>query len=264
MTRNLAVAVVLATLLGSGVVHGLWTHRWKPAHELQVAAARLDEVPLTVGDWRGEPAELDAAQAELAGLAGSWMRRYTNRRGGATVAVLLMCGRPGPTSVHTPQWCYGGAGYELTGPEARCSVNPPGAAPAEFWAARFHKQGSYLRILWGWSGDGTWQAPDYPRLTLARFPALYKIYIIRELTNPHERPEDDPCLEFLRQFLPELSRSLFPATGPAAGGPGARGLRVALAGHGNGVSHGGGPGPDVAGTARCRLLEQGESDACRE
>src|SRR5262249_37906069 len=160
-----------------------------------------------------------------------------------TVTVLLMCGRPGRAAVHTPQWCYGGAGYEMIDAEARCPVGPAGSAAGQLWAARFRKQDVYLRIFWGWSGDGSWVAPANPRLRLAHCRAVYKMYVIRELTTPHERLEDDACLDFLRQYLPELSRSLFPAGGPEAG----RGPR-------------GGPGPESAGTAWCHSLEPGERD----
>ena len=39
-------------LLATGVVHGFWTDRWGSAAEPQEAAAKLDDIPLAVGDWQ--------------------------------------------------------------------------------------------------------------------------------------------------------------------------------------------------------------------
>ena len=67
-----------------------------------------------------------------------------------------------------------------------------------------------LRIYWGWSATGSWTAPDNPRLAFARFPVLYKLYVLREATASGGRPEADPCVEFLPRVLAELDKCLFP------------------------------------------------------
>jgi hypothetical protein len=67
----------------------------------------------------------------------------------------------------------------------------------------------HLRLFWSWSGDGSWQAPDYPHRTFARYPFLYKLYVIRPLIKPDEPLAGDPCQEFLGLLLPELKKSLF-------------------------------------------------------
>jgi hypothetical protein len=216
MSRALPVATVLALVLLSGLVHGVWTGRWQPAQGLDAAVARLDRVPLTLGGWQGQPLELDPKHVAQAGLSGCWMRRYTNGPNGPAVTVLLMCGRSGPVSVHTPDICYGGAGYDMVGKAVRVSAEA--SPPAEFWTARFRKDGAvvptYLRILWAWNADGAWQAPDSPRLTFAPFPVLYKLYVLRELGRADEPLEEDPCLRFLGQALPELRQALFAEGAP--------------------------------------------------
>ena len=40
-------------LVGTGVVHGLWTERWHKSRELEDAVARIDFLPDQVGDWKG-------------------------------------------------------------------------------------------------------------------------------------------------------------------------------------------------------------------
>src|SRR4051812_24487116 len=113
-SRLLRLAPVLtgfALVLLAGLVHGLWTQRWHRSAELETAAARLTHLPQAVGDWKGEPVELDAQDLAASGAAGYWMERFTHRRTGAVVTLVLLCGRPGPLSVHRPEYCYRGAGF---------------------------------------------------------------------------------------------------------------------------------------------------------
>jgi hypothetical protein len=216
MLRTLPLVTVVAILVLAGVVQGLWTGRWHTSAALEEALTRLDAVPLTLGDWHGQALETDAEQREQAEAAGSLYRRYENRQTRATVSILLVCGRPGPVSVHPPDVCFRGAGYEPAAAPARAEVplDAPGPA-ASFWTAEFVKRDAgvshRLRLYWAWSADGTWATPANPRLAFARVPALYKLYVFREVpSGADSRADDEPCLVFLRQLLPELNHALFP------------------------------------------------------
>jgi hypothetical protein len=221
MSRVYPTLAVFVVVVSSGVVHGLWVHRWTASAALERATARMADLPMTLGDWDGQPSELDARQLAVADVSGHLLRRYVNRRTGAVVTVLLLCGRPGPVSVHTPEVCYGGAGYELAGPRAK---HPAPAEGGEFWACRFQKFRSgvpeYLRILYAWNATGKWEASESPRTSFARHPALYKLYVVREMPKENEPLEGDPSVEFLRVLLPALQKALFPAplAGPAKNG----------------------------------------------
>src|SRR5207249_251268 len=84
-----------ALLILSGVSHGLWTGRWQESGVLDRAVARLDRIPLTVGDWQGQTAAaVDPKILARADISGSVTRHYVNRRDGSEVSVLLVCGRP--------------------------------------------------------------------------------------------------------------------------------------------------------------------------
>ena len=113
-------------------------------------------------------------------------------------------------TVHTPDLCYSGAGYEMVGEPARARIATAGAAAA-FWSARFRKSGpagdSALRIHWAWSTGAAWEAPERPRWRFAGAPFLYKLYIVRDATA--DGPEGDPSLPFLQAFLPDLEKTLF-------------------------------------------------------
>jgi hypothetical protein len=214
MTRFLPIAAAWTLVLGAGIVHGLWTQRWRPSQEVEAAVARIDHVPMELGDWKGEGAELDPEAVAQARVSGCWMRRYTQQSTGAKVSVLLMCGRAGPLSVHTPEWCYGGAGFAMAGPAVKHRVRAEGdSRSAEFWTARFTKARSalpeHLRIFWAWNAEGDWKSPQWPRLEFGRCPVLFKMYVMRNLADVHESLDTDPCVALLGRLLPELERSLF-------------------------------------------------------
>jgi len=210
--RILHIATVCAVMITSGIVYGLWIDRWSPSPEPRAAAARLADLPMAIGEWQGETLPFEEGPR---GTVGCLARRYRNQVSGATVSVLLVCGRPGPVSVHTPDVCYSGAGYDPTAPPTRYTM-PRGsvAGPAEFWTADLQEVGAAvparLRIYWGWSATGSWTAPDNPRLAFARFPALYKLYVLRDGTGGSGRQDADPCTAFLPRLLAELDQCLFP------------------------------------------------------
>jgi hypothetical protein len=156
--------------------------------------------------------ELDPDDVRQARLAGSLWRSYKNTLTGETVSVVLVCGRPGPVSVHTPEVCYAGTGYQQVSQAVRSEFRPPSPAPtAQLWTARFAKLSApvpeQLQIYWSWNAVGTWEAPDNPRLVFARFPVLYKLYVLRETTADAPQ-EKDPGRDFLQQLLPALHQAL--------------------------------------------------------
>ena len=48
--------------------------------------------------------------------------------------------------------------------------------------------------------------------TFARHPTLLKLYISRRVSQPNQRGDRDPCLDFMEILLPELRKCLFPQT----------------------------------------------------
>jgi hypothetical protein len=146
---------------------------------------------------------------------------YVNQKTGQAVSVLLMCGPFGPMSVHTPDVCYRAAGFDAVAPPARREVATEAGPPGEVRHAVFRKLESavprHLRICWSWSADGPFRAPDRPRVTFRGKPALYKLYVLREVAAPDEALDADPCLELLGRLLPAMERALFPSQGSLKG-----------------------------------------------
>jgi hypothetical protein len=171
-------------------------------------------VALELGDWQGEALTPGAEQP--GGVAGCLQRCYVHRTNGSRVTVFLVCGRPGPVAIHPPDACYRAGGYQVRAPQTYVASLDSLTAPAEFRVAQMLKSKAsdqtQLRIFWSWSATGAWQVPEDPRLAFARYPALFKIYLIREASSWTESFEGDPCVDLMRQLLPELQRVLFAQT----------------------------------------------------
>jgi EpsI family protein len=214
MNRYLLVLVAGSVLLTDGYVCGRWTGRWHGKQELAAAAARLDALPLTIGDWQGTSMAYSARTVEQAGFSGYIQRRYENRRG-VVVNLLVACGPPGPLSVHTPEVCYAGSGFKMSGDTSRYTPNDgEGIAALKLWKATFIRSDptapEHLRVLWGWHQKGAWTAPDNPRWKFAGTPVLYKMYITQAFLPRDEATDADNCIAFLRELLPELEKVIEP------------------------------------------------------
>jgi hypothetical protein len=208
MARLLVPAVAISTVLFVGLVHGYWTGRWEDAERAAASAAQLQQLPLNLGDWQGQDLQPDAREASK--LSAYLYRRYFNQRTGAIVTVILASGRPGPVSIHTPDVCYVASGYESAQWQTFAPPVDPSIPRGEFKTAHFVKTKSagqtHVRVCWSWNAGGTWSVPDNPRLAFARYPVLYKLHMVREMTGGSEGLEDDPSLELLRVLLVEFHK----------------------------------------------------------
>jgi hypothetical protein len=209
MLRTSPALISCIALIACGIVHGFWTDRWQKPAETAAAAARLEEVPMQIGDWAGERTKVDPRQiGEVDGCV-----KFAYKKRGTTgpyVSIALVCGRPGPVSIHTPQACYTAIGFEVG--EPRRVTAPDGKA--EFWTADAVKkklsEETRLRLYWGWNAGPGWTAPEDARMHFTgHCQVLHKLYVLRELGGSNESADDDPCLEFMGVLLPALQKTLF-------------------------------------------------------
>jgi hypothetical protein len=215
MLRILPIVSAFVFLAASGISHRLWTGSWTITGEPGLSAARLAEVPATIGDWVGVDQEVDARQLARAEAAGYLARRYVQRLTNAEVSVFIICGRPGPVAVHTPDICYSGLGFQLTGTAAPYEVEgDTEMPPAAFFRGNFEKADptgpTRLRIYWAWKAGRGWKAAAHPRMSFGGLPALYKLYLVYRRMPGDELPEQDPCQDFMHDLLPELEKVLSP------------------------------------------------------
>jgi hypothetical protein len=213
MTRPIAVALAAGLLLLCGIAHGLRADRWQQSPALGEALSRVESVPPNVGDWQGTPMQSDPSSFEQAGAQAWWVRQYRHPRHQLPLTVVLMCGRAGRMAVHTPEVCYQGAGYDLyETPLAKPFRGPAGEDLGNLFTARFTKaagRGSDLRLYWAWNSSGLWQAAANPRWEFRGQPFLYKLYVSHEMTARSASAEEDPVVEFMGVFGPELRKTLF-------------------------------------------------------
>lgn len=204
MTHRWHTATVFAAFIVTGFVSGLWSHRWVSA--LDAGRARLTaRLPNQVGEWDGKdvprpPGELNATRADAI-----CQSSYVHRTNGRAAAAMLMCGRPGPIAVHTPDVCYPGAGYRQVGP--RKIIDVPGASGAQFALLRFQKDGPAaipLNVYFAWNDGDGWRVPDNPRIAFAGKPALFKLYVTSECEVGADAAAADLPTELIRDLLPLL------------------------------------------------------------
>ncbi len=214
-------AVALILVLGTGIVHGVMSGRWGRPDDLRAVASRLDSVPMTVGDWSATPSEIPDDQLARGEIVSYLSRRYVNRSRGTAVTVLVVMGRPGPISIHTPDVCFRGAGFELERPVTNQSADIAGVGRCEFMVGDFTRPTAatpeHARVFWGWSSDGRWTAPSNPRFEFAGKPFLFKLYVLRSGQSQSELTDNNECMGFLNQFAPAFQKAVSAASEELAG-----------------------------------------------
>ncbi len=222
MARNIAFIIAAVVIIGTGVLHGHRMNRWGEDGALTEAAARLDRIPMTIGDWKGVDREIDDREVMRAEASRIFARDYVNEKEGGAISVLVVCGRPGPVAVHTPEVCFQGAGRVQRDAKVKVvpTLNEESETPqeVEFWTADFFRPAdiipTFQRVFWTWSHDGQWQAPDNPRATFMWNNKLYKVYLVRSVSSMEESEEEsrDLAIEFAEQLFPALDKALFSDT----------------------------------------------------
>jgi hypothetical protein len=222
MKNIIRIVAAMVLIVGAGLVHGHWTSRWRISPALAALAARMESVPMTIGDWTATSREIPPRELAMTGAAGYIARIYSNPSKGLTVSVLLLCGLPGDIATHTPDVCYPGAGFTLEAAESYTRRYGSPERRAGFQTALARRGGanpSVLRLYWGWKGSAGWAAPEDARWSFASEPVLSKLYVVRETGGSVVDAKDDPANEFMSLLLPELDRVVFSAPGQTSGSP---------------------------------------------
>lgn len=205
MNRALPIAVVFALVCTAGILHGRWTGRWDSGNAAAEAAKRMDTLPMAAGDWVAESLPINPREKSIAQADGMISRRYTNRQTGQVVTLMLLCGRSGPISVHTPDVCFPGAGFREVGSPSQFSAGD--SAGDRLWVRHFEREapGSLpIRVYYGWNEGGAWQASENPRFAHGGKPVLFKLYVLRQLTSRSDGVDSDPAADLIRRILPQL------------------------------------------------------------
>jgi hypothetical protein len=213
-TTHLVGAVVLLAV--GGVVHGMWTHRWSGTAVRDAGVDLLAKAEAPIGDW-ALGATIPVPEREIPKGTKVAARQFNNAQTGKRVVVSVTSGVPGVVAAHTPDVCFLGSGYKLKNPPSRQTLPVAGGGSVTFYVADFEKATASgteaVRCRWAWTADGTWHAPDYPRLFFAKsqvsLPVLYKLYVVHPLGD-EDLTKTDPYRTFAADLAAALGQHVAP------------------------------------------------------
>jgi hypothetical protein len=218
--RESAVFCGLALLVGGGFWHGRQLGRWEPLPKAN--AIDLSEFAPLCDGWSSTDFELKQQELQIGGIDGYLARNYQRLESGEVVSVLILTGPGGPISVHPPEVCFAGRGYRKESKSEFVTVPNVGSDDGDhrFEMAVFRgpesTDGHRAQLLWAWTATGVWSVPANPRLTFARLPRLYKMYVSRTLQPGQDRRDNALCLDLMKQLIPEFQRRLSDASTASA------------------------------------------------
>jgi hypothetical protein len=203
----LAAAVVLTAV--PAAVHGVWSRRWVDPANMAAAAQGVEEFPREFGNWkqRGDDETMPEEALRELQCAGYIDRHYVNQKLGREVTVLLMVGASGPLVRHPPEICYGNQANKLLEDPRDIPVATSDARNHTFRFLNYKSAGAAsgeFSVCYGWSADGTWEVPEYPRVRFGAAPYLYKIQVLTTDAVPKEGGLPVATSQFLNEFLPLL------------------------------------------------------------
>lgn len=211
--------VALVLIVVSTYYQGNWSERWNQeelARELEIASKRVEDVPLFVGDWKGVEEQADEAQLEAARAVGHLSRQFRNVRTGEKLSFFVVCGKPRHVAIHTPDDCYVASGFEMLSRPELIEVETEDGL-ATFRTTVFKKadgdNAQFVRVYWAWNKDGSWEAPEYPRIAYGLGAKLYKMYVITGGSGSENITFDDknPAIRFMKAIIPPTDKALFPS-----------------------------------------------------
>ena len=212
----LRVVLVCAVLVGSGGIRSWQAGKVRAALEQgKKSSFTLKELPLTLGNWRGEDTILDPQIARRTGASDALFRRYVDQTTGAAVEVIVLYGPAVELFIHMPEVCYTGAGYaQSAGPDQRVIASSGVEAP--FRSLVFVKgQGAEAdleEVYYSWRYQGRWTPQLGTIKQFERIPGMYKVHLARRLTAQERRDVANPCESLLGVLVPEIEHRLSPAS----------------------------------------------------
>jgi hypothetical protein len=188
---------------------------------------RMATLPDTVGDWVFDHEKpVHEGQIRVAKITKYQSRVYRNKVNGTMVSIFLSTGPRGDICIHTPIECNPAAGYVEVLPDSQTrdvyqldeSGEPKKNLGSFVWQRFRHPKLNVEReIWWSYNETGKWEGEKNPRMAFTK-PGIYKIYVEEEVSPgavSAGKKQEPPQLSFLRAFIPEANKRLFPAEKPA-------------------------------------------------
>lgn len=135
---------------------------------------------------------------------------YVNDKTEERVNVSFLIGPTGRLSVHTPEVCLAGGGYQVHRERVREEFEKPeqeAADPDTFWRVSIINNTApdvQFVVYYGLGTGKQWWAKETPRYELAKFPFILKLQVETVTTSDPE--QHNSAREFLKAFLPEIAK----------------------------------------------------------
>ncbi|MEM9657659.1 MAG: exosortase-associated EpsI family protein, partial [Planctomycetota bacterium] len=132
MVRSyLPIIVTVVLVIVATVVEARFSDRFTETYiDAEEFGRRFADVPMDVGDWKGEDAAVDDEVLKTAGAVRHVNRVYTNSQTGQSVGVWLIVGHARDVCRHTPNICYPNQGFRQLGRPLKHVVSVPGEKDA--------------------------------------------------------------------------------------------------------------------------------------
>ena len=191
MTIRLFLSAAILLGMYGGV---LWVRdRGMPAEQAPVERD-LKDLPLTLGDWKGEAVTLDPDIFMVLGAKMAMDRKYIDRYGRAVSAHLAVFDRPTAAQglIHAPEVCYPSHGWQLG--EAKLLPLTPTESPAnQVKLLPVQSNGQNAYVLYWYQIDGkAFCTGDQQRKCIQQlrgrptFPPVVKVMLQTNAANPDQ------------------------------------------------------------------------------
>ncbi|RIK73268.1 MAG: hypothetical protein DCC68_25195 [Planctomycetota bacterium] len=217
-----ACALTLGVVGVSTYYQGMATERWSNHNDseaLNAMAEKMKSVPLEFGEWEGKiiedtPESLDGYRK--ARVKSHVDLEYTHTRTGEKLRVTLVCGHRNHIAQHTPDQCMVGAGFDKVDENMTFNAVLEDGVSLQGRTMQFMKRGEEgvinQRMIWTWTRDGRWIGPAADnRVVFSAHPAWYKLYVTMPLAGSKTKSDADEMKPFVREFVPALTKILYPA-----------------------------------------------------
>ena len=190
--------MTIRLLIAAAVVLGIYGGtRWLKDRGMPTEPAplemRTEDLPLTLGEWKGEDVGLDPGMFEAIGAKMVLSRQYRNRAGRlASLHLAVFEGVDGPTAMpHSPEICYPAGGWVLAEPKYIPLDQSGTTGLAKFLPAA--RQGQMAYVLYWYQIDGAaYCSGDRQRQLIhglrgrALLPPIVKVMLHTAAASPDE------------------------------------------------------------------------------
>lgn len=209
------VALIVFITLALAVYCGISTGEWMDIKGLPEARLKLLDLPKTIGPWETVyESTLDKeSTAMLQVQGGNIVRRYQNQQTMAEVNLIMMVGPTGKVTAHTPEICFGGRDYTISGERKLVSIDTPAGDGIDktedsFWRIDFVNnavRGETISFYYSINIGNSWIATEDPRTEFRDKKFAYKIQ-----AEAYAVDKNDVVNIFLQDCLPTIRQHIMP------------------------------------------------------